>query len=153
MKAFTGDEIIKKMSKRMIISAGVVPVKQTEDGWLFLMLRRDHYWEFPKGKQEQGEETLETAIRETCEETTLVPEDLHFKWGNISKQTDRYKKGRKYVVYYIAETEVEEIGLPINPTLGHAEHHEWKWVTYEEAKELANERISKIVDWANEVIA
>lgn len=37
-----------------------------------MILRPGGYWEFPKGKQEQGETDTETALRELHEETGLT---------------------------------------------------------------------------------
>jgi len=141
-----------KISKRMEIAAGIVPVRKFGDQYLFLMVRSNDFWEFPKGKQEEGENVFDTAIRETCEETTLTPDNLDFRWGKVSQQTDRYKKGKKYVVYFIAVTNTENVACPPNPQLGYPEHQEIRWVTYKEAKDLANKRIGKIIDWANRVI-
>lgn len=143
---------MKKISKRITVAAGVIPVRVTENGYEFLMLRTNNFWEFPKGKQEDGEDLLDTALRETSEETNLTPNDLNFKWGKISRQSEKYKKGSKYVVYFIAETTVKDIKIPVNPQLGRPEHDEWRWLNYEEARKISNDRIKAMLDWANGII-
>src|SRR5690625_4482694 len=35
-----------------ILSAGVIPVRRTDERWLYLLLRAYQYWDFPKGKTE-----------------------------------------------------------------------------------------------------
>jgi 8-oxo-dGTP pyrophosphatase MutT (NUDIX family) len=35
------------------LSAGVVVVRQTADGWRFLLLRAFSHWDFPKGMVER----------------------------------------------------------------------------------------------------
>ncbi len=52
-----------------ILSAGVVVVRQFDDGWRVLLLRAYNYWDFPKGIVEPGEDPLTTARREVREET------------------------------------------------------------------------------------
>ena len=59
------------------ISAGIVVFRQTSEGPKFLILYHGgNYWNFPKGHFEAGENDLETALRETEEETGLKKTDL-----------------------------------------------------------------------------
>ena len=46
------------------LSAGVVVIRETHEGWLYLLLRAYNHWDFPKGMVEPGEEPLAAAIRE-----------------------------------------------------------------------------------------
>ena len=82
-------------------SAGVVVVRRNRDAWNVLLLRAFAYWDFPKGRIEQGESPLEAARRETREETTLT--DLDFRWGDLWIETEPYAGG-KIARYYLAET-------------------------------------------------
>lgn len=143
---------MKKISKVVEVSAGIVVVRPVDNKYKFLLLRSRNYWDFPKGHIELGEDAIDTAIRETNEETTLSSKDLRFKWGKVSKNSDKYKKGTKFAVYFIAETDRNKIDLPVSKELGRPEHDEYRWVSYGEAKKLVNERIGKILDWANGVI-
>ena len=53
------------------LSAGVVVIRETHEGWLYLLLRAYNHWDFPKGMVEAGEEPLAAAIREVREETLI----------------------------------------------------------------------------------
>ena len=83
------------------LSAGVVVVRETADGWRFLLLRAFKHWDFPKGMVEAGEEPLAAAIREVKEETLIT--DLEFAWGEEFSQTGPYSRG-KVARYYVAKT-------------------------------------------------
>ena len=52
----------------MVLSAGVIPVRETPEGYRFLLLRAYDYWDFPKGMVEPGETPEEAAVKETEEE-------------------------------------------------------------------------------------
>jgi bis(5'-nucleosidyl)-tetraphosphatase len=143
---------MKKLSKRMEVSAGIIPVRLINNEYNFLLLRSGNYWDFPKGNVESSEDALDAALREVEEETTITPKELNFKWGKQSKTSDKYKKGTKFAVYFIAETDRERIELPISEEIGKPEHDEYRWVTYEKAKKLANKRIKEILSWANNII-
>jgi len=57
-----------------VVASGCAPWRVREDGKVevLLILRNGGFWEFPKGKQEEGETDLETAQRELKEETGLL---------------------------------------------------------------------------------
>ena len=127
------------------LSAGVVVLRRSPAGWLFLMLRAYRNWDFPKGAVEPGEEPLAAARREVREETLI--EDLEFEWGQAYLETAPYAN-RKIARYYLAVTRVEKITLPVSPELGRPEHDEWRWVDRDEAFTLAAARLQPIVQWA-----
>jgi 8-oxo-dGTP pyrophosphatase MutT (NUDIX family) len=131
------------------LSAGVIPVRRVGGGWQFLVLRAFRNWDFPKGVVNPGEEPLAAAKREVTEETGL--RDLDFTFGEEYRETVPYATG-KVARYYIAETQEEEVNLPISHELGRPEHHEWRWVTCHEAEELLPPRLSIILDWVREVL-
>lgn len=136
----------------MIVSAGIVPIRITDDGTLFLLLRSWNFWDFPKGRVEKGETPLEAAIRETTEEASIPAENLEFKWGKSSFTTEPFKRGTKVGTYFLALTEQKDIELPVNPELGHPEHHEYKWVNYEDAQKMTNDRIGSVLEWARDLM-
>src|SRR5690606_2169281 len=68
------------MSRPTKLSAGVVVVRDTPEGWRYLLLRAFTHWDFPKGMVEPGEDPLSAAVREVKEETLI--EDLDFAWGH-----------------------------------------------------------------------
>jgi 8-oxo-dGTP pyrophosphatase MutT (NUDIX family) len=133
-----------------VLSAGVVVVRRTSDGWRVLLLRVYNYWDFPKGLVEPGEDPLTTARRETREETTL--DDLEFAWGESSIDTAPYGREKKVARYFIARTATEAITLPVNPELGKPEHHEWRWCDWQTAEQRVPERLRPVLRWAQDVI-
>jgi bis(5'-nucleosidyl)-tetraphosphatase len=131
------------------LSAGVVVVRQTAEGWRFLLLRAFNHWDFPKGMVESGEEPLDAAKREVREESLI--DDLEFCWGEPSTRTGPYSRG-KVACYYIATTRTEEITLPVNPELGRPEHSEFRWVDYDDAVQLVSPRVRPVLRWAAQVM-
>jgi len=127
-----------------ILSCGVVPVRYADGGWKLLVLRAYKIWDFPKGVVETNEDPFEAAKRETEEETGIS--DLDFVFGEDYKETAPYA-GNKTARYYVAETRTEEITLPVSEELGRPEHHEWRWVTCEEAEDLLPPRLAIVLEW------
>lgn len=127
------------------LSAGVVVVRETEDGARFLLLRAYRNWDCPKGLVEPGEDPLDAAVRETAEETGI--DDLEFPWGRDYYETEPYS-ANKVARYYVARTRRERLELPVNPALGRPEHHEYRWVDLGEALRLTVPRIQSAVTWA-----
>jgi len=131
------------------LSAGVVVVRQSASGWRFLMLRAYRNWDFPKGLVESGEDPLSAARREVTEETLIS--DLAFTWGEAYIETAPYSRN-KVARYYIAQTAIEAVTLPVRPELGRPEHHECRWLDYDEALELASPRVEPVLKWAARTI-
>ena len=128
-------------------AAGVVVVRGTADGPRVLLLRAYRNWDLPKGRLEADETPLEAAIREVREETGLS--DLDFAWGEDSIETEPYAGG-KVVRFYVARSPAGEVSLPINPALGRAEHHEFRWLTIDAALALTVPRLQRVLQWAVE---
>src|SRR5918997_18858 len=120
-----------RMHSRPNRAAGAVVFHRTERGVRLLVLRAYRNWDFPKGLIEPGETELDAAKRETAEETGLT--DLDFPFGDAHKDTLPYAGG-KITRYFLAETGETDIELPVSPELGRPEHHEWRWVSYDEAE-------------------
>jgi len=117
--------------------------------WLFLMLRAYRNWDFPKGLVEPGEQPLQAAIREVREETLI--DSLQFNWGESYRETAPY--GHKKVArYYIAQTAIDKVTLPVRPELGRPEHNEFRWVSFEQGLSLCSPRLDPIMRWAGETI-
>ena len=128
-----------------ILSAGIIPVRWAQGQWLYLLLRAYQYWDFPKGKTEPGETPLEAALRELREETGI--EQVTFTWGQDFIETGPYARG-KVARYYLAETATSEVVLGYVPELGRAEHHEFRWMTYDEAYRCTTPRVRQVLAWS-----
>jgi len=124
------------------ISAGFVVFRRTKEGPKFLLLYSGgKYWNFPKGKIEKDEKSMEAAVRETCEETGLKKNDLHVKrWFKAYERFTFYssrekKKIFKTIIFYLAETRKRQVILPIGQK-GHERHEGYGWFVYKDAREL-----------------
>lgn len=113
------------------ISAGIIIFRKTSEGPRFLLLYRG-YWNFPKGKLDEGEKSFKAALREIWEETGLRAKDLLFT--DFFKVRDRYvyrsrKNGEKVfktVSFYLAETKEWRVRLS-------GEQNGYGWFLYREA--------------------
>lgn len=130
-------------------SAGAVIFRRTSAQPLYLLLRAYRYWDFPKGEIEPGEDPLTAACREVREETGLS--ELSFPWGEIFHETWPYRQG-KIARYYLAEVLDRPIVLGVNAALGRPEHHEYRWLTYAQARPLLVPRVRDVLDWAQAII-
>jgi 8-oxo-dGTP pyrophosphatase MutT (NUDIX family) len=131
-------------------AAGAVVFRRSERGIRLLLLRAYKNWDFPKGLVEPGEGELEAAKREVREETGL--RELDYPFGEEFKETLPYA-GNKVARYYLAETDAEKIGLPVSPELGRPEHHEYRWVSFDEAEDLLPPRLAIVLEWARKTIS
>lgn len=130
-------------------SCGAVVVRRANDGWKTLMLRAYRNWDFPKGIREDGESSQEAAIREIAEETGI--DDLEFAWGDSFVDTGPYSRG-KVARYFIAETRQSDIVMGISPETGQPEHHEARWMSFDEAWDITSPRVRDVVQWARNVL-
>jgi 8-oxo-dGTP pyrophosphatase MutT (NUDIX family) len=131
------------------LAAGAVVFRRTDRGMRLLVLRAYKNWDFPKGMVEPGESELEAARRECAEETGLA--DLAFPFGDAHRDTVPYAGG-KVARYFLAQTDAAAITLPVSPELGRPEHHEWRWVSLDEAEELLPPRLAVILDWVRQTL-
>ena len=112
-------------------SAGIVLFRKEGTKRMFLLL---HYpsghWDFVKGKMEKGENTRETAIRETKEETGIMDVKFLDNFEEWIQYNFQYKGELvdKKVVFFLGETKTEEIKIS-------EEHLSYAWKEYNEAME------------------
>jgi 8-oxo-dGTP pyrophosphatase MutT (NUDIX family) len=131
------------------VSCGIVLAREKNGAWLTLMLRAYRHWDFPKGMRESDEESLQAAVRELAEETGI--DDATFDWGERFFETGPYRGG-KTARYYLARTSAEDVVMGLSPQTGMPEHHEWRWVSFDEAYDLASPRVRTVVQWARQII-
>jgi len=122
-------------------SSGVVLFRKENDKILFLLL---HYpsghWDFVKGKIEEGESLLETATRETKEETGIL--DINFldnfeEWIQYSFQFQG-ELIQKKVVFFLGETKTKDVKIS-------HEHVNYTWMDYSTAMEKTTFKNAKTV--------
>lgn len=113
-------------------SCGCIILKENK---VFLIGARDDndklFWSFPKGHQEDGESDMETAIRETKEETNLdvkIVDDEPIKTGHFRRNGTIYKE----ILLFIAEPLNNEIKIQED------EVEEAQWVRIDEAGKYFN---------------
>jgi len=138
------------MQKRAPRSAGAVVFRRTPGGVRLLVLRAYANWDFPKGLVEEDEAEFHAAQREVFEETGLA--DLAFPFGDDGYKETLPYAGGKVARYYLAETGIAEVVLPVSPELGRPEHQEWRWVSFDEAEAVLPPRLAVILDWARATI-
>ena len=92
---------------------------------------------------------MEAAIREVGEETSI--DDLDFKWGDRFMETGPYSRG-KTARYYLASTKQATVVMGPSPETGEPEHHEWRWVSFDEAYDMTAPRVRSVVQWARQII-
>ena len=138
------DRNMDPMSRTVTLSAGAVIARRAGDDWLLLVLRAYRNWDFPKGMVEAGEEPFAAAKREVAEETGIT--DLEFPFGEEHCDTLPYATG-KVARYFLAETRAENVRLPVSDEVGRPEHHEWRWVSFDEAEDLLPPRLAIVLDW------
>lgn len=131
------------------LSCGIVLARDDGDQCLTLLLRAYHHWDFPKGVLEEGEEPLEAAQREVREETSI--ESPEFEWGDRYIETGPYSRG-KTARYYLARTTQEAVVMGVSPETGEPEHHEWRWVSFDDAYDMTAPRVRSVVQWARQII-
>ncbi len=131
------------------LSCGAVVVRQTESGWVTLLLRAYKNWDSPKGLLEEGETPLQAALREIREDTGI--HDLDFRWGERTFDTGPYSDG-KVARYHLAETRQESIVMGISPLSGEPEHQEYRWMDFDAAHDIASPRVRAVLLWARQVI-
>lgn len=136
--------------KQTSLSAGAVPVRKRNKAWEFLLLRAFKYWDFPKGMVEKEEDPWEAAVREVQEETGLS--QISTPFGNRYIETEPYGKGKVARYYVVLIEDEKEVTLIANPVTGIVEHHEFRWVSYEEAREMLVPRVVNVLDWAKAAI-
>jgi len=130
-------------------AAGAVIFRRSDKGIRLLVLRAYKNWDFPKGRIEPGEDALAAARREVEEETGLAA--LDYPFGDEFKETLPYA-ANKVARYYLAQTDAEKIELPVSPELGRPEHHEYRWVSFDEAEDLLPPRLAVVLAWAKKTL-
>jgi 8-oxo-dGTP pyrophosphatase MutT (NUDIX family) len=129
-------------------SAGIVVFFKENSKFQYLLIqynkKNEGYWGLPKGHIEKGETLIETAIRETKEETGLnvKPMDGFMKTIEYTfKQNNDLIK--KTVYFYVGESDTKEVKIS-------HEHLDFVWLSYSDAiKKLTYDKDRDVLIKAN----
>lgn len=125
--------------------AGIVVLREIDGEWKILGLEDDDGMDFPKGHAEKGETPMETALRETEEESSLSKSSLDFKWGKDPLIIDGH------LFLYLASTRSTP-EIQKNPETGELEHKGAEWLTFDEMEKKALYYLKPAVSWAREKV-
>ncbi|TET06464.1 NUDIX domain-containing protein [Candidatus Dependentiae bacterium] len=130
-------------------SAGIVSYHKENDMLCYLLLYYfGGYWDFPKGKIEEGENKLQTALRELKEETGL---DAQIVRG-FEDHVEYFFRAEgelffKTVFFFLGKVQITKISLS-------HEHLDYGWFGYEQAYEQLTYQNSKdVLERANQFLA
>ena len=111
----------------------------------FLLMRHHDRWDLPKGHCDPGESDLETALRETEEETGIAPDSIRLDSEFRFELTYpvRYKRHgdqvfQKTVVYLLGE-----IQSAVEPKL--TEHPSYQWFLWNPPHEIQTQTIDPLL--------
>ncbi|MBA4337130.1 diadenosine tetraphosphate hydrolase [bacterium] len=132
-------------------SCGVVVYHIAKSGIAEILLLHypEGHWDFPKGHVEEGEEELDTALRELEEETGINDAEIigGFKEKMHYFFTKREGTVSKTVWFFLAESKHK------NVKISH-EHVDFEWLPYKEALErLTFENARAILKKAKQFLA
>ncbi len=130
------------------ISAGVVIFREDSKLLFLLLYYPSGHWDFVKGKIEENENTHQTVVRETKEETGIT--DLNFVDGfEESVEYDFRYEGElihKKVIFFLAKTSIEKINIS-------HEHLDYVWLEFEDALEKTTyQNARSVLSRANQLL-
>ena len=124
-------------------SAGIIVIKMFGSVPRVLCLEKDTGdYDITKGIMDPGESPIQTALRETEEESGIT--DLVFKWGIDSVS---YGAGTAFVALTSEEPRIEK-----NPITGKLEHLAAHWVEFDEAIDRVERFLVPALEWAREKV-
>lgn len=117
-------------------AAGLIIFRRAKSGVEYLLLqsskKKVRHWLPPKGKVDPRENELQTAFRETEEETGLQAKDIGVIEGFQTVLKYTVNNRPKTVVYWAAELKDTTVPVVLSD-----EHVDYRWVGVEEACALA----------------
>lgn len=130
------------------ISSGFIVFYVENNKVYYLLLRHKSYWGFPKGKIEENEDELESAIRELYEETGISDIEIYkdFRKEIYYNYYLNKKFIRKKLILFLAGSKTKRFCIS-------EEHSAGGWFEFEEALKLVKyENNKNVLISANEYI-
>ena len=117
-------------------ACGFIIYRKLSEGIQYLLLQASNgvkHWSPPKGHVEADETDLQTAYRETLEETGITEDCLHV-FDNMKVELNYIAFGNpKTTVYWLAQLKNVDIPVVISD-----EHQDYKWFCFADAFEAVN---------------
>lgn len=117
----------------IIKTCGFIIYKKVDSGVQYLLLQAStgsNHWSPPKGRTMEGESEMETAYRETKEETGIIKQYLEVHESCKYVLNFKKKDGKKQLVYWLVK--LLKSSFPITLSI---EHKDFAWVTLSQASD------------------
>ena len=135
----------KRTPGQPVKAAGVLLMAPSHDGPQFLLMRHATRWDLPKGHCEQGETFIDTAVRETEEETgisaqaiAIDPEFVFELTYPVSYKQTGDQIFQKQVRYFLGN-------LDSKPTLQLTEHESAHWFDWNPPHKIQAQTIDPLL--------
>ena len=130
------------------ISAGVVIFREDSKLLFLLLYYPSGHWDFVKGKIEENENTHQTVVRETKEETGITDLDFVDSFEESIEYDFQYEGEliHKKVIFFLAKTSIEKIKIS-------HEHLDYVWLEFEDALEKTTyQNARSVLSRANQLL-
>lgn len=131
-------------------SAGIVVFRRMEEIQFLFLMKKDGYLDFPKGHIEKGENKIQTALRETEEETGIVCKII----DGFQEMTDYYFYFDKNNIHKDLTLFLGEVDKSVKVKTS-SEHEAYVWLNFEDTMKFLKfdnqkEIIRKAFNFINE---
>lgn len=130
---------------KRVRAAGILLITTEADRPQFLLMRHRDRWDLPKGHCEPGETFLQTALRETEEETGIAPELITIDEGfsfqlvyPVTYQRSGNQTFEKQVRYFLGFIET-------HPPLKISEHESAAWFDWDPPHQIQEQTIDPLL--------
>ena len=130
------------------ISAGVIIFREDSKLLFLLLYYPSGHWDFVKGKIEENENTHQTVVRATKEETGITDLDFVDDFEESIEYDFQYEGEliHKKVIFFLAKTSIEKIKIS-------HEHLDYVWLEFEDALEKTTyQNARSVLSRANQLL-